>query len=357
MSNNIGSSTLDNQEQYNRRNSVQINGITEQLKEDIYTVSLELLNNAMKLERSIAITDLDRAHRVGSGEKKNRAVLVKFSSYQSKMLLMRNRKQLREDSFPVKDIYINEDLTKSRAALLYQARLMKKKAIISDCWSYDGKILIKTTKGKIIPVASTKILEQLKKQETPSPTPPTPRGANEDSPVTSPGEQSNTVKESDYVKIIQDNICFMAEGAPLSNWFPAPITIDNKTYSCNEQYIFASKAQAAKDKEALDEILSSSSPKEHKAIGSRIKVRPEQWDEIKEIKKAIDAKFDQHEELKQYLVDTEDFTLCEATRDKTWGIGFTINSRDLPKVEKWSGKNLLGQMLMDKRAKLKVKVK
>ena len=49
-------------------------------------------------------------------------------------------------------IFINDDLTAQQASLLYQARQLKKKREINDCWSVDGQILIKDTANKVIPI-------------------------------------------------------------------------------------------------------------------------------------------------------------------------------------------------------------
>ena len=53
------------------------------------------------------------------------------------------------------NIWINEDLTKTRATLLWKARLMKNNGDIHDCWSFDGNILVKNKYNKI-----KKIFEQ-----------------------------------------------------------------------------------------------------------------------------------------------------------------------------------------------------
>ena len=51
-------------------------------------------------------------------------------------------------------IYINEDLSKARAELLYLSRKAKRDNKVMDCWSYDGRIIVKDLKGKILTVAS-----------------------------------------------------------------------------------------------------------------------------------------------------------------------------------------------------------
>ena len=45
-------------------------------------------------------------------------------------------------------LYLNDDLTRSRSQLLYECCQAKKKQLISDCWSYDGSIIVKTLTKK-----------------------------------------------------------------------------------------------------------------------------------------------------------------------------------------------------------------
>lgn len=138
----------DDQEQYSRRNSVRIVGIPENHGERIYDVVLDFLNNKLVLERPITTSDIDRIHRVGSPAS-SRPILVKFATYQVRQLLFRARKKLRDGDQELNNIYINEDLTQTRSQLLYEARKMKKNRHITDAWSYDGKIMIKTKQGNV----------------------------------------------------------------------------------------------------------------------------------------------------------------------------------------------------------------
>ena len=58
-------------------------------------------------------------------------------------------------------IFINEDLTRTRATLLWKARAYKKANKINDGWSTDGTILVKKFANKIIPVRNMDQLEQI----------------------------------------------------------------------------------------------------------------------------------------------------------------------------------------------------
>ena len=55
-------------------------------------------------------------------------------------------------------IYLNEDLSKVRSELLFLSRKAKRGTKIMDCWSYDGRIVVKDLKGKISTVTSEKEL-------------------------------------------------------------------------------------------------------------------------------------------------------------------------------------------------------
>ena len=62
------------------------------------------------------------------------------------------------------------------------------------------------------------------------------------------------------------------------------------------------------------------------------------------------GKFEQNEALKEFLVNTGDRILVEASlRDKIWGIGPEQNHTDAADLNKWRGLNLLGFALMEVR--------
>ena len=56
-------------------------------------------------------------------------------------------------------LYINEDLTRTRASLLYKARMGAKDGKISDCWSFDGVIRIKDLHNNIHRVTTLQQLQ------------------------------------------------------------------------------------------------------------------------------------------------------------------------------------------------------
>jgi hypothetical protein len=66
------------------------------------------------------------------------------------------------------------------------------------------------------------------------------------------------------------------------------------------------------------------------------------------------AKFSQNEKLKEFLLNTQEKILVEASPyDKIWGIGMDENDKDILDPSKWKGENLLGKALMKVREIIK----
>jgi ribA/ribD-fused uncharacterized protein len=66
-------------------------------------------------------------------------------------------------------------------------------------------------------------------------------------------------------------------------------------------------------------------------------------------------KFSQHKALEQFLLQTHDRVLVEASPvDPVWGIGLAEDHPDVLHPSKWKGTNLLGFALMEVRDQLKI---
>ena len=178
---------VDALEQYDRRNSIRVIGIPE--------AEGEVTDNIVKKigeELSVAVTDdmIERSHRVGRkpgvGESSRaRAILVQFSSYRYKQRVMANmKKQLfRADAsllFPDVNwpalsssrssasgssssssalrVFINDDLTKTRAELATMARDRMRRNLLEDTWTLDGVIFVKRG-GSVYRVTTKQELE------------------------------------------------------------------------------------------------------------------------------------------------------------------------------------------------------
>ena len=156
---------LDDLEQYTRRNSLRVSGIPESAEEDCEALTLATLNESLSLEPPLSLADIDRLHRVGRPrtDGKPRQVLVKFATYRQRQRVMKKRPALTDS-----DLFLNEDLTQKRNHLLWAARVAKRNKRIKDCWSMEGRILIRDLAEKAHHI---KTIEDL---EVPPPLPATP---------------------------------------------------------------------------------------------------------------------------------------------------------------------------------------
>lgn len=139
-----------------------------------------------------------------------------------------------------------------------------------------------------------------------------------------------------------------------SNFSLHPIEVDGKIYATNEHYFQSIKflpTEMIEINREGDEITYreyvrlSKSPKEAKIRGtSRLYKIDNNWDNnrIEVMRKAIKAKFTQHQYLRDLLLSTENATLKEdSPYDNFWGVGKYGN-----------GKNMLGKLLMEFREEL-----
>ena len=132
---------LEQLKQYTRRNAIRIYNRTwppEDKNENTDQMVLRLINETLGIT-TITSKDISRSHRVGKPERGPRPILVKFTGYRAKELVMKEKSKLPQGA----SIY--EDLSPYVASLAYEARQLKRTGRISDTWVYDGRIYIKPT--------------------------------------------------------------------------------------------------------------------------------------------------------------------------------------------------------------------
>ena len=144
---------VDSLEQYSRRQSVRVSGVPEPegpgaTREDTESVVMEVIRDNLKTP--LLPDDIERAHRTGRPTPgRPRDILVKFTSHNDKSAVMKARKNLKSTN-----IYINEDLTRTRQNVAYHARQLKKKQAIQDTWTRDGIIMVRTFANTVVRVAT-----------------------------------------------------------------------------------------------------------------------------------------------------------------------------------------------------------
>ncbi len=142
----------------------------------------------------------------------------------------------------------------------------------------------------------------------------------------------------------------------LSNWYPAPFTVENVTYRDTEQYFMAQKAKRFGDSARYALIMAATDPGEYKALGRQVQhFDPAVWDaeRYEVMKQANRAKFLQNPALLAALLATGDAVLAEANPyDKVWGIGLDAAQAASTPPAAFPGRNLQGRLLMSLRAEL-----
>lgn len=129
----------------------------------------------------------------------------------------------------------------------------------------------------------------------------------------------------------------------LSNYWLAELNIEGKLWASVEHYYQSKKTL---DPVFSERIRNAETCDDAKNLGNsdEIVIRDD-WDDFKEVamKRALIAKFNQHSDLKDLLLETGDAILIEnSQKDYYWGIGAD-----------GSGKSRLGFLLMELREDLK----
>lgn len=150
---------------------------------------------------------------------------------------------------------------------------------------------------------------------------------------------------------------FYGHNHPLSQWFYSDFEINDKVFNCCEQWMMYSKAMLFNDINKANEILKEPSPSLQRKLGRQVRFfRNDIWiiNRREIVKQGNVAKFSQNYILRNYLIDTSDKILAEASpTDLVWGIGLSETDPKRYDKNNWKGMNLLGEILMEIRINLK----
>lgn len=141
-----------------------------------------------------------------------------------------------------------------------------------------------------------------------------------------------------------------------SQWYESRFEVDGISYLTAEHYMMAEKARLFGDKVSEQQAIDASNPGEAKTIGRSVKGFEEQiWLEnrFSIVVAANIAKFSQNQQLKEFILNTNNRVLVEASPlDKIWGIGLAADDKRADNPNQWKGDSLLGFALMEVREKL-----
>ena len=140
--------SMNEADQYSRRNCLKFNGVKESPGEDTDDVILRIANE--RLGVPLAKTDIDRSHRIasprhsleeratdGSHKQSNsrpKPIIVKFTSYRVRLSVIRARRKLKGSGMG-----IDEALTATNQSLLWASKKHEK---VKDAWTSDGRVII-----------------------------------------------------------------------------------------------------------------------------------------------------------------------------------------------------------------------
>lgn len=140
-----------------------------------------------------------------------------------------------------------------------------------------------------------------------------------------------------------------------SQWWKSGFLSYGVPYCCMEQYMMAQKAELFGDKEIQKQIIACDDPAEIKKLGRRVrKFDASVWDQAKYsiVLNGNWKKFSQNPQLRDFLLNTGDQILVEASPyDTIWGIGLSADQAAAG-PQSWRGENLLGFALMEVRDEL-----
>ena len=181
---------LDDMEQWTRRGSMRIQGLSEEGSGQVEDKILALCNTHLKIQPPLQLSEIEVAHRLPrpSGRAASRPhqascppstpaepsdastmttqsprmVIVKFVSRRDKTRVMDLRKELKNldpDIYQL-PVYFQDDLTARRAKMAYQARKCRNDKKILDTWVIDSKIMVKDLHNRIHQIRSPKDMER-----------------------------------------------------------------------------------------------------------------------------------------------------------------------------------------------------
>lgn len=152
-------------------------------------------------------------------------------------------------------------------------------------------------------------------------------------------------------------IAFFSKHSELSNHYQSSFSLQGIQFHSMEHYLAYSKAKLTGHDVTIERALKVQNPVEAKAVLNSLKNNHnDEWKKQAPAiaEKGLRAKFRQNQYLLEFLLETEDLQLGEASRDTFWGVGMTLTHPDVLDSSKWPPEgNLLGRTIMKIRDELR----
>ena len=322
-------------EAQSKRNNLIFDGIAESHTRETWADCEEKIYTLLEKNLGIATArniKFERVHRLGPYIPDNvRGIIAKFTYFQDREMVWKERTKLKDSS---KDIWISEDYPreiKATRKILYPIL----RAALKEAKDLNITRRVSLNLDKLVIDGKVYTINDLHKL------PPTLRPEN----ISTKTEGNVTV--------------FYTRDSILSNFhMNTPFKIDGIKYNCTEQYIQNAKAMLFNDDEIAYKIMRAKSSHEQCQLGRKVKGYNEhRWMQVAHevLYKANMAKVDQNEQAKTALLQTESNVLGEASKNKRWGIGLSLNDDNVTKTQFWQGDNIFGKVLEKVRGQIKTK--
>ena len=269
---------------------------------------------------NLSINAIERAHKLHGG-KRDSPIIAKFLSFRDKLLVIRQKQKFRQSGVLVVEDFPVEVTQRRKmfSPVLTAAYKSNRKAHLSvDKLIFEGKPYTVNELDKL------------------------PRDLQ-------PNNLSTITREG--------ITAFYTLHSKLSNHHPCTFNIDGTTYKSVEQYYMFKKATLFGDEIAAQKILKSADPAVAKSVGRKINnFDQDVWHHSRDgfMRTAIHAKFTQNSELCEFLQNTGDAILVEASPyDNYWGAGHSFADSQLWDPSQWKGSNMLGTLLSELREIIK----
>lgn len=153
-------------------------------------------------------------------------------------------------------------------------------------------------------------------------------------------------------------LCFFGKIFPLSNFYECTVKLHDQEFPTSEHAFQYYRATLTGQMGIAEEILSAETPREAKRLGDSTDVSSELqpvWeDTIASVMESVcQHKFSQNTEAKNFLLGTGERELVEASVDKFWGCGVSLQDPALRNKSTWTGRNTLGRILVKVRSRLR----
>ena len=305
-------------ESYSKRDNLLFYGITQKQDENCLTEVKQFMIDYLEIPSVVAETiKVQRCHRMNMNLNP-KPIVCRFLYFPDRMLVWNARRRLQDTPYSLSEDFPPEIV--ARRKMLYPIfkaaqRDKKRTRLIGDKLEIEGKFFTVKTSNTL-----------------PSKYDPAKLATREKNGVTA----------------------FFTKASPLSNFHPCDLEIDGTKYLCVEQFFQEQRAHFGGKPEIAAQIRSTIDPAKCKSLGQSVAICEDDWlpTALQVMRRACWEKFSKNVALKEVLLGTKETVIAEASLDKTWGVGRTLNDPKVHTQNDFQGQNKLGEILMDLRKQL-----